>query len=447
LAGRQALIIRMRLARARTRAMKGNVMSPRVPALPPGQQATTIGRRTALLAGAALPLGLLAARVTPAAAQVTPAGGCKPKPLSTQLTLPAPTGHLRTGTVSLHLVDPSRPDPWVPSERVRELMIQLWYPAQAVDDYPRAPYTSAATASAWEKIQGLPALNLPIPVAHAGAPVHQRPGGWPVVLYSHALGGERWEATCLAEDLASRGYIVVTIDHVHDADVVVLPDGTVAFCEVPPPTVDAPTPTQTKEIVSRVADVSFVLDQLEVLTRGGNPDHEHQPLPHGLSGALDLRHTGMFGFSDGGSTTAHALNVEPRLTAGVNLDGTLWTPQAVAGSSRPLLLFGEATLDPFQAQTYAEFWTRQRGPKLWLNLKGSKHQTFTDFAALVPQVAPIICEDQSWVIQGVGTIGPRAVPVERAYIAAWFDQYLRHRDGDLLRGPSPCYPEVVFTRR
>jgi hypothetical protein len=36
--------------------------------------------------------------------------------------------------------------------------------------------------------------------------------------------------------------------------------------------------------------------------------------------------------------------------------------------------------------------------------------------------------------------------IERAYIGAWFDRYLRRRDSGLLRGPSPCYPDVVFTR-
>jgi dienelactone hydrolase len=349
--------------------------------------------------------------------------------------------------VSLHLVDPSRPDPWVPAQRARELMIQLWYPAAAVDGYARAPYMDAATARAYEKIMSLPALNWPVTAAHLGAPVHQRAGGWPVVLYSHSLGGERFETTSLVEDLASHGYVVVTIDHVHDADVVVLPDGRVATCEVPAPTVDAPTPTTTKEIESRVADVSFVLDQLAVLNRGGNPDHERRPLPPGLRGALDLDRTGMFGQSDGGSTTAHALHADARLKAGVNLDGTLWTPQAEAGSDRPLLLFGRQDLDSFEAQTWAEFRVKQRGPSLQLNLKGSTHDTFTDFAALVPQVAPILGEPPSWVVKGIGTInGQRAVTVERAYIGAYFDAFLRHHGSTLLSGPSPRYPEVKFTR-
>ncbi len=418
-------------------ALKGNAMSSRDQDRPPSRRAFPVGRRTMLLSAAVLPLGLLAGR--PASA--TTLRSAPP----TRLPLPAPTGHRRTGTVTLHLVDPSRPDPWVPSQRVRELMIQLWYPAAAVDGYPRAPYMTPATARAYEKIMSLPVLSWPVTAAHLSAPVHQREGGWPVVLYSHSLGGERFETTSLVEDLASHGFVVVTIDHVHDADVVVLPDGRVATCEVPAPTVDGPTPVTTKEIESRVADVRFVLDQLAELNRGGNPDHEGRPLPRGLRGALDLRRTGMFGQSDGGSTTAHAMHADTRIKAGVNLDGTLWTPQAVAGSGRPLLLFGRQDLDSFEAETWAEFRARQQGPRLQLTLKGSTHNTFTDFAPLVPQLAPILGEPPSWVVKGIGTIsGQRAVTVERAYIGAYFGTCLRHQGSGLLSGPSPRYPEVVF---
>lgn len=399
-----------------------------------------------LLSGVALPLGVLAAKATaatvpPAAATASAAGA------STQLTLPAPTGRHRIGTVSLHLVDPSRPDPWVPDVPFRELMIQLWYPADAANGggYPLAPYTTPATARAYEQVFGLPVLEWPITRASLGAPVHPRGREWPVVLYSPSLGGERFETTCLVEELASRGYVVVTIDHVHDCDVVELPDGRLETVAVPAPTTDADNPVTTKDIESRVADVSFVLDQLGVINHGGNPDHERRPLPNGLRGALDLDRVGLLGHSDGGSTIAHALHTDARFAVGVNLDGTLWTPQAVAGSDRPLLLFGREDLDSFEAETWAQLQANQRGPKLQINLRGSTHDTFKDFAVLVPQVAPIIGQPQSWVVQDVGTIGGlRAVAAIRAYTTAYFDTYLRHHPSDLLAGPSPLYPEVVF---
>ena len=420
--------------------LKGNAVSENVPVRRSYSPAKPIARRTALLSGLALPLGLLTAGARPARA-VQPALVSS----SPQLTLPAPTGRHRLGTVSLYLIDRSRPDPWVPAIAFRALVIQLWYPADAVRGYSRAPYFTPVLARAYEKYQGIPvALNWPVTDAYLGAPVRRPAGGWPVVLYSPSLGGERSETTCLVEELASRGYVVVTIDHIHDSGVVEIPDGQLETIAVPPPS-SGDSPQTTKEIDSRAADVSFVLDQLAVISRGGNPDQAHRPLPRGLDRALDLDRVGMFGHSDGGSTTAHVMHTDARVTVGANLDGTLWTPQAIAGSDRPLLLFGRQVLDSFEASTWAQFWKQQRGPKLQLNLQGSVHDTFTDFAALVPQAAPILHEPPSWVVEGIGTInGPRAVTVERAYLNAWFDTYLRRQSSHLLTGPSPSFPEVRF---
>jgi dienelactone hydrolase len=395
------------------------------------------------LSGLGLPLGLLAARApqASAAAPATAAGGRVPSP---RLMLPAPTGPYRLGTVSLDLIDSSRPDPWVPGIPFREMVVSVLYPAREVGGYPREPYFTPVVARAFEQQIGVPApLSWPVTHARRHAPVLPREGGWPVVLYAPGLGDERNDTTAIAEDLVSHGYVVVTIDFVHDCGVVELPDGHLAESAVPEPTL----PVTIKEIVSRAEDVSFILDQLAVINRGGNPDHEQRPLPRGLRGSLDLDRTGMFGHSDGGSAAAHVMHLDSRVKAGVDMDGTLWTPQAVAGSGGALLLFGEQALAADEASSWDEFWARQRGPKLQLSLLGSEHATFTDFAPLVPQAARILGEPPSWVTKLIGTInGPRAVTVERTYIRAWFDTYLGRHDSRLLAGPSPLFPEVEFVR-
>ncbi len=411
-------------------------------------RAAEVRRRSVLLSGLGLPLGLLAARAprasaaTPAtAAAAATAAGRAPSP---RLMLPAPTGPYRLGTVSLDLVDPSRPDPWVPGIPFREMVISIVYPAREAGDHPREPYFTPVVARAYEQEIGVPTpLNWPITHAHRHAPVLAREGGWPVVLYAPGLGDERNDTTAIAEDLVSHGYVVVTIDFVHDSGVVQLPDGRLAESAVPEPTL----PVTIKEVVSRAEDVSFILDQLAVINRGSNPDHEQRPLPCGLRGSLNLDRTGMFGHSDGGSTAAHVMHVDSRVKAGADMDGTLWTRQAVAGSGGALLLFGEQTLAADEASSWDEFWAAQRGPKLQLSLLGSEHATFTDFAPLVPQAAPILGEPPSWVTELIGTInGLRAVTVERTYIRAWFDTYLGHHDSRLLAGPSPLFPEVQFVR-
>jgi len=387
-----------------------------------------------------------AAPVTATPVTAAPAADVRSTPV--QLTLPAPTGQHQVGTVSLHLVDPSRPDPWVPTQSARELMIQMWYPAATVRGYPKAPWLTPATARGYEQSNGLPAgvLTWPTTHAHLGAPLDQRRGGRPVVVYSHGLGGERTETTSLVEDLASHGYIVVTIDHIHDARVVELPDGRLELNAMPELTDDNELALTTKAVNARVLDARFVLDQLAALNRGKNIDAENRPLPRGLRGALDLTHIGIMGHSDGGTTAAAVTHVDSRITAGINLDGTFWTADAAAGSDRPFLLIGRQDQTRDTNPTWATFWANQRGPKLQLNLTGSTHATFEDLAILIPQAASAIGLTPEQVAQGLGTInGERAVTVLRRYVNAYFDQYLRHRHNHLLDGPSARYPEIQFT--
>ncbi|MEU5865811.1 hypothetical protein ABZ815_31900 [Nonomuraea sp. NPDC047529] len=87
--------------------------------------------RTAVAAGLAAVLAAGLVHASPAAASGTPAP-----------YLPAPTGSRPVGTTSLYLKDTSRPDPWVPSVKARELMVSLWYPARSPGRH-RAPYMTA----------------------------------------------------------------------------------------------------------------------------------------------------------------------------------------------------------------------------------------------------------------------------------------------------------------
>jgi predicted dienelactone hydrolase len=218
-----------------------------------------------------------------------------------RLTLPPPTGHDPIGTVELHLVDPTRTDPFVPSHPIRELMVQVWYPARDTTRYPAAPWLDPAAVPHFEQSLGLPAgvFTLPVTDGHIDAPVSRADGGRPVVLYSPGLGSDRAVGTTLVEDLVSHGYIVVAIDHTHDDSEVAFPGGRVEVSTLP--AVTTPEVALAAEQV-RVADTRFVLDELAVLDHGGNPDAEHRSLPSGIAGALDLSHTGMFGWSIGGAT-------------------------------------------------------------------------------------------------------------------------------------------------
>lgn len=191
-------------------------------------------------------------------------------PATAGYRLPAPTGPERLGTVALHLVDTTRTDPWVPSQPVREIMVQLWYPAQRAHGYPVSPWLSPGAVPHFAEAFGLPADAVRSTVTHAreGAPVDRARGGRPVVLYSPGLGGDRGTSTALVEELVSHGYVVATIDHTHDASEVEFPDGRVEVGALPE--IDDEVIAQVAAV--READTRFVLDQLAVLNAGRNPD-------------------------------------------------------------------------------------------------------------------------------------------------------------------------------
>ena len=70
-------------------------------------------------------------------------------------------------------------------------------------------------------------------------------------------------------------------------------------------------------------DIRFVLDRIEDLAAGRNPDVEPSAVPAGLGGALDLRRIGMFGWSKGGTATALVMVTDRRVRAGLSLDGPM----------------------------------------------------------------------------------------------------------------------------
>jgi predicted dienelactone hydrolase len=362
-----------------------------------------------------------------------------------RLTLPKPTGPYQIGTVALHLVDPSRIDPFVPGHRPREIMVQLWYPSRAVRGFPAAPWLDPAAVPHLEQTLGIPPGSVTFPTTHGhlGAPVLPGPAR-PVLIYSHDFGGDRGFGTAQVEDLASHGYVVATIDHTHDAGEVAFPDGRVEAATLGDDTDDA---TLVRDVAVRDADTRFLLDKLAVINAAGDPDAEHRPLPHGLRGALDLSRVGMFGHSLGGATAAAAQHDDRRIRAGVDLDGTLFGETATAGSDRPFLLIrgdhGGIPDDP----TWITFLANQRGPVRELEILRTEHISFNDGQVLYPQLAGALGFTPEDLAGLVGTLDPhRSVLVQRAYLRAYFDRTLRRRDGALLDHPSHRFPEVVFVR-
>ncbi|MFJ9443494.1 alpha/beta hydrolase [Kitasatospora sp. NPDC101235] len=357
-------------------------------------------------------------------AALLPAGPALAAPPRT-IDLPAPTIGRPVGTMSLHLVDHDRLDPFAPAPGPRELMVQLWYPARGTAGRPRALYTTPRVAAAIEQVLPLDPGTLARvrPTARADAPV--RPGPLPLLLLGHGRTGGRSNCTALAEELAAHGYLVAAVDHTYDAAAVEFPDGRLvrSVLSQDPPDRDA----ERKEIAARVGDLRFVTGQLT----GGR-----------LPFRVDEERIGVLGHSMGGAAAAEALRQDPRLRIGLDLDGGLFgSPVPELGLDRPFLLL--TSIDDHDTwqhwREHHHAWGRQ------LRTLGAGHLSFTDLPhAAGPGNLPGRLPAEVYAAL-LGTIAPaRATALTRTYVRAFVDRFLRDRPAPLLDAPSPRYPEVEF---
>ena len=267
----------------------------------------------------------------------------------------------------------------------------------------------------------------------------RRAGGWPVVLFSTGYGIERQLYTGLVEDLASHGYVVVAIDHPHDANIVAFPDGhTVSIGKV-----GESNNAISNALTVRIADTRYVLDALTRLDRDSRRD--------AFFGILNLDRIGMFGHSLGGATAAATMLTDRRIDAGLDMDGFLFGKVATTGLDKPFMLFAA---DPgFRHQpNLARFWSHLRGPRYAVDFAGAAHLAFTDLVFLVPQLAGTNkAAAQARLQPLVGTINPTvAYEAQRAHVLAFFDQVLKgkgtyarsHSEGREWHAPSRCLAQA-----
>ncbi|MFJ9432994.1 alpha/beta hydrolase family protein [Streptomyces sp. NPDC101490] len=401
-------------------------------------------RRTLLKLGAA---ALTTAAATPLTGVKAPAGRA-----ALPVVLPAPTGHRPVGAVDLHLVDRSRPDPFVPSKPFRELMVSVRYPAEPdrAGAFPVAPWLGPAAAADWDE-RSAPGLGIPAGAvdwrgmrthARTGAPADRSGGRLPVVLFSPGDGGGRALGTALVEELASRGYVVVSADSPYEADQVEFPGGRVERA-VPLP--DDLTPEVIAALLEqharvRLADARFVLDRIGALARGQNPDAGGGPLPAGLPAVLDPSRTGVLGQSLGGSVAARLARDEHRVRAAVNLDGDFIGPIALSGVAKPFLLLMSEGDSVEGNPGWASFWAASTGWRRALRLRDAQHGSYTDLQVVLPQLTGHL--ELPAAVGLIGTIDPlRSLAAQRAAVTAFFDRCLKGRPTSFFEDPGGRFPE------
>ncbi|MEU6789726.1 alpha/beta hydrolase [Nonomuraea angiospora] len=338
-------------------------------------------------------------------------------------TLPAPTGPHPVGTTALYLKDTSRPDPWNLDAKARELKVTLWYPAERRDGR-RAPYMTPKESELTlrgGRISGVPDDTLSKTRTNAVKDAEPTGRKLPLVVLSPGFTKPMNTLTALAEDLASRGYVVAGIDHTYESYATTLADGRVAECLACDS--DADPGFGTGVVAGRAADVSFVLDQLPSTWNGAD--------------RIDRSRIAMVGQSIGGAGAVAAMVKDRRIRAGIDMDGTTYARIPKSGFSRPFMFIGSPPHIPGGSDnSWDRDWKLLTGWKRWIVLSGADHQSFTD----VPLLAGALGIKPAYGLLP----GARAAELTRTYVAAFLDQHLKSQRQPLLDKPSSRYPEVKF---
>jgi len=383
--------------------------------------------------------------------------------------LPEPSGHLRVGTTRFSLIDQSRPELFTadPSDK-RELLIQVWYPAEWSPDAEPEPFWGypKEIASRMTRSLGLPSFlfdHFALVKSHSyrdAAPATLE-RSYPVLVFSHGYNqGIPPQNTVQMEELASHGYVVFSIGHSYESLVLIHPDGravTVSEEQMQrardQSKADGPLirkliasedaaeradllrqvaeagPVFNESVAIWVQDTRFLLDELARL--------DGKKAPGALAGRLDLTRVGIFGMSFGGTVATDVCLTDSRCRAGINMDGLQYGLAALPGSAlkTPFMFMTSEAV----AHMNEPVFRRAQGDAWYMTVKGSTHFNYTDFSLISP------------LFSKVGMLGPiegrRMERILNVYIRAFFDRQLAGRDSPLLKGASSDYPEVILQTR
>ena len=290
--------------------------------------------------------------------------------------------------------------------------MEVWYPADPgaelglpLDTYDLRDWLPAETAA---KIGD---DNAPIHETAAYRGLTPSPAGpFPVVLFSHGLGGYRLQSSFLMAHLATWGFVVAATEHPERGLASVLSMGTPQDLTVP----------QLRAGLSRLGDANGA---------GGE-----------LAGVLDLTRVGVMGHSMGGAGAA-IVAADPEISAWVTLAATGFgtgpdKPAMVLGGTNDALASPDLISDTFSGLAASE--------KRYVSIAKAGHLAFTDICVIgrdqggVLQIAMDHGLEIPEIIQTLATDGcrPDDLPAEQAWPV--IDHYVTAHFMLALQGSTPA---------
>ncbi len=324
-------------------------------------------------------------------------------------SLPKPTGPYAVGATALRVTDKSRKEMHIETDNFRELMLQIFYPAQPSGK--KAPYLnpriievvkadlSKMTGTSVEELSYLDALK-----SHSfeNVQVASDQQMYPILIFSPGWGTPTNLYSSLLEDLASHGFIVVGINYPYVTNPVELSDGNIVKSIERPKDPVKKREVSKQEIKIWVQDIKFVIDELEKFN-----NYDSNSI---FKNKLDTKRIGIFGHSFGGSVAVQACKYDQRCVAGADIEGKLYD---VAKLNKPFMFI----MAPHAQEALQPIKDLSKDSKVvsYFEVSGTNHGSFTDLyliAKFKKEILPAL--DPTQGIQGT-----------RKLLREFFDEYVK----------------------
>ncbi len=387
------------------------------------------------------------------------------------LNLPKPTGPFGVGSLRYYFVDTNRLETFTSdTEDYREVAIRIWYPANKSSCIISVPYIENAearkraspeksplSASFFDKVSEVKSNS------YQDAQIADQKQKYPILIFSHGYGAGMNQSTILMEELASHGYITISVGHAFETNHFIKTDGSVKvfnpqnkelllrgyerkeampFQEKINQTNDSKEletliraimdkrPKIIESLLIWVEDISYVIDELEKMNKELGFFH----------GRFDLERIGVLGHSFGGVAAGQACLVDKRCKAGVNLDGLQLGDILDRNLTKPFMFMHHDNVGALNKKPNKIFFERSENTAYMILIKGTRHLNFSDFS--LPGYAALLGLPEG----SLGEIdGMRCLKIQNDYIKAFFDKHLNGIEAEILNGVSADYPEVDIT--
>jgi predicted dienelactone hydrolase len=188
----------------------------------------------------------------------------------------APRGEYKVGVRTLEFVHKGQVDILKSKAGVdplydRPLKVEVWYPANLAENEKESVRYDQVFGVSNDPKRPLIPFQFPGRAARDAKP-RTDAGAFPLLVVSHGYLGSRYLMTYLTENLASKGYVVVAIDHTES-------------------TYRDASPFQST-LLNRGKDILFVLNQMAELSKANSKSF--------LAGLADANNTALIGYSMGG---------------------------------------------------------------------------------------------------------------------------------------------------